>query len=130
MKSNKGNIVRWQDVALLSVAILLSISGFFKLIPGLDSVWSQRILGIGLFLAVLFHLRLLLRKYHAGYSWYGILIRMGVLPGEVVRFEDIEDIQLKKALLQIDLEDRDKVVLDLNEQEPDLNIIHESAIAK
>ena len=72
MKRSKGSIVRWRDVALLSIAILLSILGFFKLIPGLDSAWSQRILGLGLFLAVVFHLRLLLRKYYSGLQlvWY------------------------------------------------------------
>jgi len=130
MKRSKGGIVRWRDVALLSIAILLSILGFFKLIPGLDSAWSQRVLGLGLFLAVVFHLRLLLRKYYTGYSWYGILIRIGILPGEVVRYEDIENVEFKRERLQIDLKDGEKLVVDLEKEEADHSLVHERAVAK
>ena len=130
MKRGRGSIVHWRDITLLSVAILLSILGFFDLIPGLEPVWSQRILGIGLFLAVIFHLRLLIRKYYAGYSWYGILIRVGVLPGKVVRYEDIQDIQLKRESLEFELKDGEQLVVDLENKKVNHGVIHEGAVAK
>ncbi|RKD92111.1 hypothetical protein [Mangrovibacterium diazotrophicum] len=125
MKSNKGNIVRWQDVALLSVAILLSISGFFKLIPGLDSVWSHRILGAVPIFAILFHIRCLLRNYYAGYSWYAIFIMIGILPGKVVRYEDIE---INSGGWKIDMEDGDQLNIDFNEDKMEEKDISKSLV--
>ena len=118
MKIHIENITNWRNLLLLVGAAIFILVGFFEIIPGVESSWNRRILGLGLLLGAWFNLRFLYLKHYIGYNRKGMFIRMGKFPGRSIRFKHVQNIRIERGLLKIDLDDGEQLIVDLDEADP------------